>query len=287
LFLVIIWGISWPMTKLAIHFIPPLLFSGIRTLLGGLLLLIVALPRLERLRLREAWRFYLISSLFNIILYSVLQTIGINYLPSGLFSVLVFLQPVLIGIFSWLWLGESMYVVKIIGLLIGFAGVAIISTGSISGHISFVGIILALCSALSWAVGTVYVKKIGDAVDNIWLVTNQLLIGGVLMTGTGSALESWSSIEWTWTLIWCMLFISVFVIAIGWFVFFTLIGAGEASKVASYTFIIPLVAVVTGTLFLHEPFTPYLLAGLVCIVLSIYLVNRKTLSLKRQDAAIK
>lgn len=273
------------MTKLALHFTPPVLFSGMRTLLGGLLLLIVALPRLKYLRLKEAWRYYLISSLFNIILYYGLQTIGLNYLPAGLFSVLVFLQPVLIGIFSWLWLGESMYVVKIIGLLLGIAGVAVISAGSLSGHISYVGIMLALGSALSWALGTVYVKKIGDAVDKIWLVTSQLLIGGLLMTGAGSALESWSSIEWTWTLISGLLFISIFVIAIGWFVFFTLIGAGEASKVASYTFIVPLVAVVTGTLFLHEPLPLYLLAGLVCIVLSIYLVNRNPLSFKRQDAA--
>ncbi|MNG36274.1 EamA-like transporter family protein [compost metagenome] len=72
-----------------------------------------------------------------------------------------------------------------------------------------------------------------------------------------------------------LLFISIFVIAIGWLVFYKLMDSGEASKVASFTFLIPLVAILTGTLFLNEPFTLSLLIGLVFILLSIYFVNRK------------
>lgn len=62
---------------------------------------------------------------------------------------------------------------------------------------------------------------------------------------------------------------------LGGLVFYKLIGSGDASKVASFTFLIPLVAILAGTIFLHEPFTLYLLAGLALIVSSIYLVNRK------------
>lgn len=274
-FLVLVWGVNWPVTKLALNYTPPVLFSGMRTLLGGILLLFVALPKYKRMRFKETWFVYLISAVFNIILYYGLQTIGLKYLPSGLFSVLVFLQPVLVGVFSWLWLGESMNGIKMFGLILGFAGVAAISLGGLSGHISTLGILLGLGSALCWAIGTVYVKKAGAAVDPIWLVTLQLIIGGLFMTGAGSALESWSSIVWGTPYIVSLLFISIFVIAIGWFIFFTLIGSGEASQVASNTFLIPIVAIVTGMLFLHEPFTFYLLTGVVMIVVSIYFVNRK------------
>jgi drug/metabolite transporter (DMT)-like permease len=275
-FLITVWGINWPLSKIALAHTPPVLFSGLRTLLGGLLLLVVAVPRYKKLRFRETWWIYLISAAVNVILYYGLQTIGLNYLPAGLFSAIVFLQPVLVGLFSWMWLGESMYGLKVLGLVLGFAGVGVISSGSgVSGHISVAGILLALGSALSWALGTVFVKKVGPSVDAIWLVTLQLITGGLVMTLGGSAVESWSDIDWNVAFVLCLLFISIFVIAIGWIVFYKLIDSGEASKVASYTFLIPLVAIIIGTLFLHEPFTLSLVIGLVLIVGSIYFVNRK------------
>jgi drug/metabolite transporter (DMT)-like permease len=282
LFLVIVWGVNWPLSKIALSYMPPLLFSGTRTLLGGILLLLIAIPRYSRLQFKKTWVIYLISALVNVILYYGLQTIGLKYLPAGLFSAIVFLQPVLVGIFSWMWLGESMNGLKVAGLILGFTGVGIICSGagSLSGHISVAGILLALGSALSWALGTIYVKKTGSGVDPIWLVTLQLLIGGLFMTVLGSSVESWSNVIWKPSFILSLLFISIFVIAMGWLVFYKLIESGEASKVASYTFLIPLVAILTGTFFLNEPFTVSLLAGLIFILLSIYFVNRQPVAVQ-------
>lgn len=275
-FLVLVWGINWPLSKYALQSMPPVLFSGVRTLLGGLLLLVAAVPRYRRLQFRQTWQIYAISAVVNVVLYYGLQTIGIQYLPAGLFSAIVFLQPVLVGLFSWLWLGELMNGLKLTGLVLGFAGVGVISSGAggASGHISIAGILLALGSALSWALGTIYVKKSSSKVDNIWLVTMQLIFGGVFMTGLGSFTESWSEVNWSGGFIASLLFISIFVIALGWLVFYKLMDSGEASKVASFTFLIPLVAILIGTLFLHEPFTYSLLVGLVLVLGSIYLVNR-------------
>ncbi|CAM3335607.1 DMT family transporter [Paenibacillus lupini] len=276
IFLVLVWGINWPLSKYALDYMPPVLFSGVRTLLGGVLLLVAAIPRYRRLRFKETWFIYVVSAIVNVVLYYGLQTIGIQYLPAGLFSALVFLQPVLVGIFSWLWLGELMNGLKVTGLVLGFAGVGVISSGAsgASGHISIAGVLLALGSALCWALGTIYVKKSSAKVDNIWLVTLQLMIGGLFMTGLGTVTESWSDVEWSGGFIASLLFISIFVIALGWLVFYKLMDSGEASKVASYTFLIPLVAILIGTIFLHEPFTFTLLIGLVFVLCSIYMVNR-------------
>jgi drug/metabolite transporter (DMT)-like permease len=275
-FLVTVWGVNWPLSKFALSFTPPVLFSGMRTLLGGVLMLIVAVPRYKRLRLRETWTIYLFSALLNVVLYYGLQTVGLNFLPAGLFSALVFLQPVLVGLFSWMWLGESMNAFKIMGLILGFVGVGIISIGGLSGHISLLGILLGLGSALSWALGTIYVKKKSAAVDPIWLVTLQLITGGLFMTVLGFGVENVSDIVWTPAFAASLLFISIFVIAIGWLVFYKLMDSGEAGRVASFTFLIPLLAILIGTVFLDEPFTLSLLAGLLLILLSIYLVNRRS-----------
>jgi drug/metabolite transporter (DMT)-like permease len=280
-FLVITWGVNWPLSKLALTYTPPLLFAGIRTFLGGLILLVFALPKWKQLRLKETWHLYTISAVLNIILFYGLQTVGLGYMPAGLFSAIVFIEPVLLGIFSWIWLGESMYGLKIAGLILGFAGVAVISSGGFTGSLSVTGILLALGSALGWGLGTVFVKKTGDRVNAIWMVTLQLLIGGIILMGAGTGMESWSAIQWNTAFISDLLFISIFVIAFGWLAFFTLVGSGEASKVGSYTFLIPLIAIIVSSMLLHESITLNLIAGLIFILLSIFLVNMPVKTKKR------
>lgn len=274
-YLVFMWGLNWPLTKLGLLYAPPLLFAGIRTFIGGLILLIFALPRYKKLNIKKTWHIYLISSVLNIILYYSLMTFGLLYIPAGIFSAIVFLQPVLLGICSWLWLGESMFKLKIIGLILGFSGIAIISSVSLTNHTSTLGILIALCTALSWCFGTVYMKKTSQLVDSIWMVSLQLTIGGLFLLGSGSVIESWSNIVWNIPFVSNLLFISIFVIALGWLAFFILIGSGEVSKVGSYTFLIPLIANIISILFLHESTTVNLLVGLCFILVSIYLVNSK------------
>ncbi|WP_159883201.1 DMT family transporter [Paenibacillus puerhi] len=282
-FLILVWGINWPLTKYALSYTPPLLFAGLRTCIGGLILLLLALPGYRKLRLRATWPIYLISSLLNIILYYGLQTIGLNYLPAGLFSSIVFLQPVLIGIFSWLWLGESMSARKLTGLILGFVGVGTISAGGFAGHISLTGILLALGSAGSWALGTVYMKKCSDKVDMVWVVALQIFLGGLMLMASGFIWERWSDIRWEPSFVYNLLFISVFVIAAGWIVYFKLVGSGEASKVGAYTFLIPLVAISCSVAFLGEKITLNLVAGLVLIIASIVLVNARSRPAQTED----
>ncbi|MBY0009277.1 DMT family transporter [Paenibacillus typhae] len=272
-FLVIVWGINWPLSKIALTYAPPLLFAGIRTVIAGIILIIAALPKWKQLEFRRLWPVYLASAVLSIVFYYGFQTIGLQYVPSGLFSAIVFLQPVLLGIFAWIWLGESMYGLKILGLLLGFAGVAALSIGGFTGSISAAGVLLALASALCWALGTVYMKRNAARVDMLWLTAMQIMIGGVILLGAGSVTESWAAITWSGAFIMNTLFIAVFVIALGWMVYFKLINEGEAGKVGSFTFLIPLMSIGSSVVLLHEQITLNLIAGMVLIVGSILLVN--------------
>ncbi|WP_152396436.1 DMT family transporter [Paenibacillus guangzhouensis] len=272
-FLVLIWGLSWSIYKVTLHYTPPILFAGMRSLFGGLLLAICLLPTWRKLQWRENWSRYVISGLLNAAFFYGLQTVGLIYLPGGLFSVLVYFQPVLIGLFAWMWLGERMSLIKVAGLLIGFIGIIAVSSGSFTGQVSFVGVTLALLAAISWALGVIYVKKESGKVDSMWMVAFQFILGGGLLTVIGSGVESWSSITWNSTYLLGLGFGSTLGIPIAFVIYFHLMNTGEASKVASFTFLVPLIAVLTGTLFLHEPFTYSLLLGLVLIVVSIYCVN--------------
>ncbi|URJ51064.1 DMT family transporter [Paenibacillus polymyxa] len=273
--LVVLWGISWPIYKVALEFTPPLLFAGLRTLLGGLLLGAILVPRWNRIRWKENWRVYAISGIFNVVLFYGLQTVGLMYVPSGLFSVLVYLQPVLVGIFAWMWLGEAMSRLKVIGLIIGFLGVAAVSVGGFSGHVAVAGVIIAIITAVSWALGTVYVKKVNQRVDSLWLVAFQCTLGGIVLTGAGTVTENWSDIVWNVPYVSGLIFGTVLGISLSWLLYFTLVKSGDASKVASYTFLVPVISVFVSSLVLGEAITAFLLIGLILIGLSIYLVNRR------------
>ncbi|QHW34762.1 DMT family transporter [Paenibacillus rhizovicinus] len=284
-FLVIVWGVNWPLSKSALQFAPPLLFAGLRTMIGGLILVAIALPTYKRIQFRQNWPIYLVSSVLNIILYYGLQTIGLKYLPAGLFSSIVFLQPVLLGIFSWLWLGERMYGLKIFGLLLGFLGVAVISVSGGSGEFSLAGVLLAIGSAVCWALGTVFMKKNAARTDTVWVVALQITIGGIALLLSGTASESWSAITWNSSFIANLLFISIFVIALGWLVYFKLVGSGEASMVGSFTFLIPLIAILFSVMFMGEKISFKLVVGLVLIVASIVFVNKKPKSLRGKSGS--
>jgi len=256
-----------------VPYTPPLLFAGMRALIGGLILAALIHKMRSKIRWRENWSKYCISSFFNTILFFGLQTVGLIYLPGGLFSVLVYFQPVLLGLFAWIWLGEHMSPIKIIGLIVGFIGIVIVSVDGLTVHISVIGVILGLVTAFSWALGVVYVKKVSNEVDAFWMVSLQCIIGGVILISTGTIFESWSAIEWNGIYLFGLGYGSTFGIPLAYVIYYKLINAGEASKVGTFTFLVPIIAVFIGTVFLDEPVTYPLILGLLLVGLSIYFVN--------------
>lgn len=273
--LILIWGASFPVYKIALNYSPPLLFTGVRTLAGGVILFLLMLPRRSGLRWKANWRIYTLSAVLNVILFFGLQIMGLRYLPSGMFAVIVYLQPVMVGVLAWLWLGDRMSALKLIGFLAGFAGVAVASIPNLSGKASMAGLLLALGTALSWSVGTVYVKRVSGRVDFMWLATMQCLIGGVVLTGAGSLTEHWSSVLWNGAYWLSLLYASLFGVSISWMIYFFLVNAGDLQKVSSFLFLVPVVSVTLAALLLHEPLTGFLLVGLTLIVFSLYCINRQ------------
>lgn len=274
--LVLLWGASWPIYKSTLPYTPPLLFSGMRAVIGGMLLGIVLWKRRDKINWHANWRLYCISSIFNTILFFGIQTVGLNYLPGGLFSILVYFQPVLLGLFAWIWLGESMNPLKIFGLFIGFVGIVIVSLDGLTFHVSIIGVVLGLLTAVCWALGVIYVKKVNTQIDAYWMVSLQSLIGGTVLLSAGTLFESWSAIEWNSIYIVGLCFGSIFGIPLAYIIYYKLINEGEASKVGSFTFLVPIIAVLLGAIFLHEPITHLLLIGLLLVGLSIFIVNYKS-----------
>jgi drug/metabolite transporter (DMT)-like permease len=276
--LVLFWGSSFAVVKVGLEYSPPVLFAGLRALIGGLAMVFVARLWGGSPNLRRDWRVFLLLAMFNVVLFIGLQTYAIVYLPSGSAAVLVYLQPILVGLLAWPILGETLTAAKVVGLLLGFSGIVAVSAGSFSGAadaLSPSGVILGAASALCWALGTVFFKRYEARVSTLWAVAMPFLAGGVVLTAFGLSVESWGEIVWNGVLVASMLYSGLVGISLAWVIWFALVRAGEASRVASYIFTVPLTAVLIGVVFLDEPLGYTLLVGAAFVVGGIYLVNRE------------
>jgi drug/metabolite transporter (DMT)-like permease len=288
-FLILFWSSAFGAIKISLEYAPPILFAGMRTLLCGLAVALAAFVWSGRANLRRDWPIYLLLAVFNVVLFMGLQTFTILYMPSGSAAVVIYLQPILVGLASYLVLGEQLSVAKVVGLVMGFSGVVVVSAGSLSGSSlgTPLGVAFGLGSALSWTLGTVYFKWYGERLSTLWAVAVPFSAGGVVLTGLGLVLEPLSGISWTETYAASFLYTALVGTALAWMLWLGLVKAGEASRVSAYVFFVPLASVLLGAVFLGEALSPWLLAGAALVVCGIYLVNRKSATAPQQSSKTK
>ena len=285
-FLILFWSSAFGAIKVSLEYAPPILFAGMRTLLCGLAVALAALLWGGRANLRRDWPIYLLLAVFNVLLFMGLQTFTILYMPSGSAAVVIYLQPILVGLASYLILGEQLSVAKVVGLLLGFSGVVVVSAGSLSGSSlgTPLGVAFGVGSALSWTLGTVYFKRYGERLSTLWAVAVPFSAGGVVLTGLGLVLEPLAGIYWTGTYAASFLYTALVGTALAWMLWLGLVKAGEASRVSAYVFFVPLASVLLGAVFLGETLSPWLLVGAALVVCGIYLVNKQSAQTKKGES---
>jgi O-acetylserine/cysteine efflux transporter len=275
--LVLAWSSSFSVVKVGLDYAPPVLFAGLRTLLSGVIMSVVALVWGGNPNLGRDWRVFAYLGAFNVVLFIGAQTFAVLLLPSGTAAVLIYLQPILVGVLAWTVLGEPLTATKVVGLLLGFAGIVAVSSGGLidaAGEVTLLGVVSGVASALFWALGTVGFKRYEARIATLWAVALPFLAGGAVLTTLGLFSERFSDISWTGPFVSSVLYSAFVGTGLAWLLFFGLVRAGEASRVASLIFVVPLAAVVIGAVVLDEKLGLSLLAGAALIVSGIYLVNR-------------
>ena len=144
LILILAWGSTFAAIKVGLESSSPILFVGLRSVIGGLAVAVLAASRGRPPRIREHLASYALITLLNVVGFFYLQTLAIQHLPSGLAAVLIYLQPVLTGVLAAPLLGERLTALKLLGLGLGFGGIVVVSVGAVGGHVSGLGIGLAV-----------------------------------------------------------------------------------------------------------------------------------------------
>jgi drug/metabolite transporter (DMT)-like permease len=174
--------------------------------------------------------------------------------------------------------GERVALGTYAGIALGFVGVAVLVVPhGISGTVDMVVMLMLLGASLSWAIGTFFSKRVSLPPDPLASTGVQMLVGGGSLLLVGLVLGESSQVQLN-------TFSTASVVALGYLILFGSVLAYTAytwllqntsvSRVSTYAYVNPLVAIVLGSLLLNEPIDVFIVLGAAMIVAAVIVVIR-------------
>jgi drug/metabolite transporter (DMT)-like permease len=281
-----IWGLSFLLTSIAAPVLGPLGLVAARMLIASVALLIYArFARGTLPDLRAAWRPYLILGAFNSTLPLTLQAFVVVELSASLAAILAATAPLFTVLAAALWLGERLTIGNIVGVLLGLAGVAVLVGGGglPPGDTAFVAVGAALLAALLYALGSIYAKVVFSGTSPLTLVIGQEFLAGLLVLPL--ALTTTPVVTPTPGVLVATLALALVMTAGGNLLYFALIARVGPTRTQVVSFLVPVVALLVGVLFLGERVEAATLLGLAIIFAGVGLVARPRLAVAHAGTA--
>lgn len=271
-----LWAICFPLIEVGLDGAPPLVFATMRAALSGGLLILAA-ACLKRPWPRGIARHGLIAAVgvsFTALGFGGMF-LGGGKISPGLATVLANTQPLIAAVLAVVFLSERLTPRLRAGLLLGFAGVAVMSLPSLSGPDHAAGMQAFLwitMGAVGTAVGNVLLKALVGRGDILVTTGLQLLVGAVaLALGAQLMGQDWQ-IAWTARFFASLVGLAVFGTAIMTVLWYYLLHRLPLNRLNPFTFLTPVFGLLLGGLFFGERLGPIEGAGIVVTIFGIQLV---------------
>ncbi len=277
--LTLIWGTTWAAIRIGLEGIPPFTGVAVRFGIAAIVLLIAARVRGVRLGALpgERWLWVANALLAFCLSYGVVYWCE-QWVPSGLASVLFSAFPLFVAVLSHFMLPEERLTLRgAVGVLLGFAGVAVIFSQDLSllgGPQVALASVVFLLSPLAAAISQVVIKRWGRGIHPFSLTAVPMAITAVVMGGVAFLTEREARFTFDAASIGTLLYLALAGSAVTFSLLYWLLARLSATRVSLVAYTIPVVAVCVGAIFLGEAITPRIIAGAVMVLLGVFLAVR-------------
>jgi drug/metabolite transporter (DMT)-like permease len=227
---------------------------------------------------RRAWGVWILNALLTFCTsYSILYWAE-QWVPSGLSAVLFATFPLWVALLAHFVLpGERLTPLGFLGVLIGFAGVAVIFSedfGKLLGpQVAFASVVLLLCPLCS-ALGSVSVKKWGAGLHPLATAAVPMTLTGLLLAPLAWASESDRGIHLAPAPITALFYLALVGSAFPFTLYFKLLKRLPATQLALINYAVPVVAVIVGAVFMSEPVTLRVVLGTALVIVGVGVATR-------------
>ena len=184
--LCIVWGVTWPIMRIALSEVPPFTMRTTSSFAGGLALFAVALFMRRNMQLPglKGWLHVIVASVLNVASFSVFSAFAQLSAATSRVAILSYTMPIWSVVLAWLFLGERPERMQSIAIGLCIGGLAILIYPLTAAGVP-IGIVLALATGVTWAGGTVYLKWARIDADPMaiafWQIVISFFVIGICM----------------------------------------------------------------------------------------------------------
>lgn len=276
----LIWGSTYLLNKIAVQELPPFMLASVRFTTAGLLIFLIG--RILGISLKIS-----IKQLKNCTIAGFLfLTVGnggvvwaLKYVDSGFAALEISAQPLVVLVLMLILQGKRIKQTSLIGVVLGVIGIYLLVSQKeiISKEGTLLGIGIIFICMLSWAYCSLFVSK-ADLPKNFFVNTGyQMLTGGIMLFLVSRIQSEPWSLPTTWTseVVWSMILLVVFGSVLAFTSFNYLLKVVSPEKVATSTYVNPIVALILGWYFLDELITLQSIIAAIILLSGVYFVNTK------------
>lgn len=279
----ILWSSAFTSTRVIVLDAPPLTALVLRFLLSAVLGVALARAMGQSWRLSRAeWRTVVIFGLCQNALYLGLNWVAMQRVEASAASIIASMLPLLVAAAGWLFFQEKLRPMAIIGLLAGFAGVALIMGSRLSEGLDAAGVVMCLIAVVALTAATLVLRGKGAGRNVLMIVALQMAVGAIALFPLAFAFEDMGAINWSWTLVWAFLYTVLAPGLLATFIWFRLVGRIGATRAATFHFLTPFLGVSIAAAFLGERFGPADLIGALVVAGGILMVQLSKVQAREQ-----
>jgi drug/metabolite transporter (DMT)-like permease len=271
--LTLVWGTNWPLFRIALEELPVLTFRTIVLASAVTVLTVILLVRRESFAVPKGkWLPLIVASAMNILVWNIATSFAVLYIPSGHASVLAYTMPLWVALMGFVVFRQKLTGRLLAAILIGAAAVVALMAPNFKSYAQApLGLFWGLFAGFCWAIGTFVVKRTSWPGMGLSLTFWQVLltfppiaIGALLIDGLPT---HWPSTK----VLVATIYTGSIPMALGTATWFALVKLLPAQVAALSSIAIPIVAIVSGILLLHEPLSALQAVAIASTVISLWL----------------